>query len=147
MFLGGAQLTLTSQPQTSGTYCPGHVTFTCEGSQIIPTLLWLVNGSEETSYNFRNSHTFPQTLPPLNVDGVIATVTNVSINPPGAGTIDITSVLSVSDVSVLNGTSLQCETITGSNRSSNLLRIGVNSFSKLIDLDPEGKSSELSKWC
>ena len=122
---GGAQLTLTSEPQTSGTYCPGPVTFTCVGTQTHMSLFWLVNSSSVITYGFRDTDTFPFPLsvsPPL--DGVMATVTDASISPPGASTIDITSVLSVSDVSVLNGASLQCE---NNEIQSNMLRINAKS--------------------
>ena len=106
---GAAELILTSQPQTSGTFCPGPVTFTCVGTQIGAGLFWEVNGATLVSYGFRVTDTFPQTLMMEHpLEGVVAMVTSASINPPGASTIDITSVLSVRDVSVLNGAYLQC---------------------------------------
>ena len=122
------QLTLTSQPQTTGTYCPGPVTFTCVGIEITGLFL-LVNGSTVASYSFRVGDTFPLPLevdPPL--DGVMAEITSASFNQPGAVTIDIISELSVSDVSILNGASLQCET---AQTRSNMLRIDVDALSKL----------------
>ena len=124
-----AQLTLTSQPQTSRTYCPGPVTFTCVGTRVAATLLWEVNGSTVVTimpYGFRDTDTFPFFLsvsPPL--DGVMAAITSASSNPPGAFTIDITSVLSVGAVSILNGTSLQCVTNNVQEVQSNMLEIAV----------------------
>ena len=119
-----AQLTLTSQPQTSGTYCPGPVTFTCVGTRI-NALIWLVNDSIEIAYAFQATDMFPL---PLNfhVDGVMAVITSASFNPPAY--FDITSILNVSNVSVLNRTSLQCETSVS---QSEIFQIKVNSLSKL----------------
>ena len=129
LLIGGAQqLTLTSQPQTSGTYCPGPVTFTCVGIQIGPGLFWQMNGSIVASYGFRPTDMFPLPLsvnPPL--DGVMVTITNAAISPPGASTIDITSVLSVSDVSVLNKFPLQC---CRTYFSCNTLNIEVSKFTQ-----------------
>ena len=100
------QLTLTSQPQTSGTYCPGPVTFTCVGTQI-NALIWNVNGSRVATYIFQENDEFPYALPlDFPLDGVMAIITN-AINSSAA--FDITSLLNVNDVSVLNGTSLQCK--------------------------------------
>ena len=127
-YVGGhaQQLHLTSQPQTSGTYCPGPITFTCVGTQIGAGLFWEVNGSTVASYQFRVTDTFPQNLsvsinPTLN--GVMAEVISASINPPGSSTIDITSMLSVRNVSALNGASLYCEIVQ---LQSNVIQIEVD---------------------
>ena len=125
--IGGAQeLTLTSQPQTSGTYyCPGPVTFTCVGTQI-NALIWRVNGSNEATYVFLPTHMFPFTLnSPL--DGVMVEITSASFNSPPS--FDATSVLNVSDVSVLNETSLQC---AASLDQSDIFQIQVLTPSKLV---------------
>ena len=122
-----AQLTLTSQPQTSGTYCPRPVTFTCVGTQIAPSLFWRVNGSNVVTYVFQQDHNFPLTLninPPL--DGATVEIHNASINPPGSITIDITSVLTVVNASVLSAANLQCATSSGLNRQSNTLLVEVD---------------------
>ena len=115
-----AAIMLTSKPQTSGTYCPGPVTFTCVVTQI-NALLWLVNSSTLTTY----THKFPL---PRNfpLDGVMAEIINASFNSPPS--FDVTSVLNVNDVSVLNGTSLQCAT---SFSQSDSFHIEVNDLSKL----------------
>ena len=88
-----------------------------------------MNGSDVAMYSFRETDTYPYNLSinhPLN--GVMAMVTTASENPPGSRTFDITSVLIASDVSVLNGASLQCE-ITAT--FSNMLNVSVNSLCKL----------------
>ena len=124
ILVGGAQqLTLTSQPQASGTYCPGPVTFTCVGTQI-SALLWRVNGSTVTAYIFQCADEFPLYLN-FPLDGVMAAITSASI--VSLGCYDITSVLNVSDVSVLNRTSLQC---AASLSQSDIIHIQVNTQSK-----------------
>ena len=107
--VGSAQLTLTSEPQISGTYCPGPVIFTCVGTQIAPSLFWQVNGSVMVLYSIiHEDDNFPLTLdinPPL--DGVMALATSVSMDSPNHNiAVDITSVLIVNNMSILNGTTL-----------------------------------------
>ena len=100
------------------------------GTQIEGNLFWLVNGSDVAMYSFRETDIFPYNLSnntPL--DGVIAAVTSASENPPGSWTIDITSVLSARDTSVLNATFLWCETTIG---FSDILSVKVKSLSKLV---------------
>lgn len=100
-----------TQPQTTGAFCPGSsVNFTCVGTEIISSFSWII-GRTNSTYTFQDSHTqFPIPLaidPPL--EGVTAEVASAFCNPSITNTIDVTIVLSASDVSVLNGTSLQCE--------------------------------------
>ena len=103
--------------------CPGRpVNFTCVGSGITSSLFWLVNGSEVAAYGYRTNHEFPFVLdvdPPL--DGETAIVTDV--DGPTDNVFNITSILSVSNVTVLNGASLQCE---DSQDASNILRISLS---------------------
>lgn len=74
----------------------------------IGTLFWIVNGTTVATYGFRDSHTFPYPLPITpRVDGVTAMVISASINPNDD--FDVTSVLRVGYISILNGTSLQCQ--------------------------------------
>ena len=123
-YIGDAQqLTLTSQPQTSGTYCPGPVTFTCVGTQI-SALFWQVNGSTVTMYIFEAIQEFPLHLD-FPLDGVMAVITSASIVSMG---FDITSVLHISDMSVLNETFLQCAAPLN---QSDIIQILVNTLSKL----------------
>ena len=115
-YIGGT-LSLTSQQL--GPYCP--VNFTCVGSGITSSLFWLVNGSEVAAYGYRTNHEFPFVLdvdPPL--DGETAIVTDV--DGPTDNVFNITSILSVSNVTVLNGASLQCE---DSQDASNTLMISL----------------------
>ena len=137
--IGGPQLTLTSEPQTSGTYCPGPVTFTCVGTQIGGGLFWRVNGSTVAMYRFQDTIQYPFHLavnPPL--DSVTAVVTTVSINY-NTFQINITSQLRAGDVTVLNGAALQCESIL----QSNVLRIEVGNTSKFIIQ----KRTNLCRFC
>ena len=108
------------------------------GTQIGSGLHWrVVNGTDvyEARYSvFRDTDMFPVNLnvnPPL--DGVIAVVVSAVSSPNGTSTINITSVLNVSDVSILNVTSLQCVTPAGT-ETSNVLNV---SLSMLIDLNAQ----------
>ena len=99
-------MSLTSTPYNN---CPGPVNFTCVGTEITSSLFWLVNGSHVAYYGYRAGQEFPFVLdvdPPL--DGVTAIVTDVD-GPTDNNLFNITSILSVSNVAALNGTSLRCE--------------------------------------
>ena len=109
-----------SQPQTLGTYCPGPVIFTCVGTGIIPSLFWRVNGSTVANYAFESSHTFPRSL---NINPPLDDVTVEIVNASGLSTINVTSVLNVTDVLVLNGASLHCADVQ------------IESDTLLIDVD------------
>ena len=92
-------------------------------TQIGTSLFWIVNNTAIATYVLHD-HTFPLPVsvnPPL--DGVMVQVISVSANPNAVNTIDITSELTVNDVSVLNGASLQCEE---SRSGSNILTIQVD---------------------
>ena len=117
----GDPLSLTSQPL--GLHCPGcPVNFTCVGTGITSSLFWFVNGSEVADYGYRADHEFPFVLdidPPL--DEVTAVITDVD-GPNDNNLFNITSILSVSNVTALNGTSFQCE---DSQDASNILNISL----------------------
>ena len=112
-------ISLTSIPYNN---CPGPVNFTCVGTEITSSLFWFVNGSEVADYGYRAGQEFPFVLdvdPP--VDGVTAIITDV--DGPTDNVFNITSILSVSNVTVLNGASLQCE---NSQDASNILMISLS---------------------
>ena len=112
-------ISLTSTPYND---CPGPVNFTCVGIEITPTLFWFVNGSEVADYGYRGDHVFPFVIdidPPL--DGVTAVITEVDRTTNNL--FNITSIFSVSNVAVLNGTSLQCG---DSKNASNILMISLS---------------------
>ena len=88
-------------------HCPGPVIFTCVGTEVTPTLFWFVNGSRVATYGYNSRDVLPVDLdinPPL--DGVTAVITEV--NRITNTLFNITSIFSVNDVAVLNGSSLQC---------------------------------------
>lgn len=94
---------------------------------------WLINGSTRSLYEFQNPTATPSPLdinPPLV--NIMATV-NVSRHQSITNTFDIISILRANDVSVLNGTSIQCESSVA-NTMSNLIFIQVSNtrFSKLV---------------
>ena len=112
-------LSLTSTPYND---CPGPVNFTCVGTEVTPTLFWFVNGSQVAVYGYSSRDDFPEDLVFISpLDGVTAVVTEV--DPTTNNVFKITSILSVSNVTVLNRTSLQCG---DSNNASNTLMINLS---------------------
>ena len=119
-----ATLDLTPQPP----YCPGPVIFTCVGTEITSSLFWIVNGSEVAAYGYSSRVDLPVDLdidPPL--DGVTAVVTEVDRITNTL--FNITSIFNVSDVTVLNGASLQCG---DSNNASHPLIISMSKLASTV---------------
>ena len=103
-------LLLTSEPSSSsGTFCQGRVQFTCMGTELPIVLNWALNGSIIAAYTFSSLHTYPFPLDPTSSfpPGVVVNVTDAALNVDN--TIDITTTLDVSDVSILNQSTLYCE--------------------------------------
>ena len=114
--------TMLSLTSTSYNDCPGPVNFTCVGTEITSTLFWLVNGSLVAVYAYSSRDDLPVDLYiylPLN--GVTAAVTEVDFTTNNV--FNTTSIFSVSNVAVLNGTSLRCG---GSQNASNILMINLS---------------------
>ena len=105
---GAATLSLTSQPKPSGVYCPGPVTFTCVGTEI-GTLFWIVNDRTLATYGYRDDDNFPLTLP-LNSPPAGATVQIINASS-ARNLLNVTSIFSVDDVTVLNRSYVQCEEV------------------------------------
>ena len=123
-----SMLILVSTPY-GNYYCPGRpVSFTCVGTEITSTLFWVVNGSEVADYGYSSRIDLPVDLyidPQL--DGVTAVVTEVDRTTNTL--FNITSIFSVSDVTVLNGASLQCG---DSNNASQPLNISTSKLASTL---------------
>ena len=124
-------LVLTSEPFSSSRplFCQGHVQFTCTGTEISFVLNWVVNGSIFAAYSFASTHTYPFPLAPLPPassfpPGVVVYVNDAALSPNVANSIDITMTLDVSDVSVLDRSSLRCEDSV--QFSSNVTNVAVD---------------------
>ena len=118
--VGVKTLSLTSRPQSSGVYCPGPVTFTCVGTEI-GTLFWVVNDRTLAAYAYRSDDEFPMTLPLISTPaGAIVQITDASSE---MNLLNVTSTFTVDDVTVLNGSSVQCEEAA---IESNVIRIFVS---------------------
>lgn len=115
-----------------GSFCPsGQVNFTCETIESGGVLNWVVNDAVHSTFSFRPEVVdYPTPLTVITpLDGVVASVINATSTAYNATTniYNITSMLSVSNVSVLNGSSLDCEALAPGVRSrSNVLNIEVN---------------------
>ena len=108
-------LVLTSEPSlSSGPLCERHVQFTCTGTELPYVLHWVLNGSIFATYPFLSTHLYPFPLdpePPASSfpAGVVVNVTDAAPNRDVPTSIDITTILDASNVSVLNRSSLYCE--------------------------------------
>ena len=108
-------LVLTSEPSlSSGPLCERHVQFTGTGTEIPFVLHWVFNGSIFATYSFSSTHMYPFPLDPVPPassfpPGVVVNVAVAAPNPNVDTSIDITTILDVSDVSVLNQSSFYCE--------------------------------------
>ena len=103
--------------------------FTCTGTGITIVIEWRLNNNSVISvYRFERGHTFPRNVPlfpevPVSDNAVVVQVTNATENV-GTGTVNIISTLNISDVSLLNGSSLRCN--DGLESSSDTKDIIVN---------------------
>ena len=104
-------ITLTSDPDTNGSYCPGRVTFTCNGTNVANGLQWRINGI--TSYTFtliRDDTNFPRTVSKRN--NITIRVLSVSLGEI-LQAINIVSVLTVENVDTILEDTVSCETFSG----------------------------------
>ena len=105
------RLVLTSDPSpSSGSFCGGPVVFTCRGIDISIIQEWRLNNDTVISvYSFDFTHTFPRnvTLMP-QAPAVMVQITDAS-GMVGSTSVNTTSTLSVSDVSILNESFLHCQ--------------------------------------
>ena len=84
--------------------------FTCNATGISVVLFWKLNNQSIASYTFlTDSHRYPHSLNlTINLPGTNATVNSATTF--GAGnSINVVSTLSVSNVAVLNGGTIQCQ--------------------------------------
>ena len=109
-------LVLTSEPSlSSGPLCERHVQFTCTGTELPYVLHWVLNDSIFAIYPFSSTHLYPFPLDPVPPasssfpPGVVVNVTSAALNPNVPTSIDISTILDISDVSVLDRSSLYCE--------------------------------------
>ena len=117
-------LELTSEPSSSARpFCPGHVQFTCTGTELPVVLRWVLNDTIIATFTFQPTLTYPFPLDPTTSfpPGVVINVTSAANN---VNSINITTILDVSDVSVLNRSSLYCEDSANISRS-NVINIEV----------------------
>ena len=119
-------LVVTSVPASSSEpYCPGPVLFTCNATDISAVLRWELNDNSIGEYTFDQTDRYPLDLtvtsPLIDSIQVISATRDENSN-----SLDIISTLRVSNVSVLNGTSVHCEDSLG--RESNEAIISVVSL-------------------
>ena len=99
----GKSLTLTAPYNVS--FCPGHVVFNCNGTQI---LKWRVNDTDVGGYSFDPDHssTYPKNVS-TSLPGVEIEIINGVLNQDNTATSDINSTFRA-DASILRGSTIQC---------------------------------------
>ena len=117
-----AQLILNaSSARGSGSFCPGPEQFTCSGTETAILFYWTLNGVRISTYLYDTGHEFPRNLTLMDTSLPIE-IQVVNASQIGLG-INIVSTLTVSDVSNLNGASLQCQDAL--DRESNVINVTV----------------------
>ena len=86
------------------------------GTEIGPNFWGVVNGDRVTNIAFRSTDTYPDVA---MLDGVIAEIRSASADQSNL-IVNITSVLSVSNMSILNGATVRCEDLMTSSESLNI---------------------------
>ena len=107
-------LVVTSVPSSSEPYCPGPVLFICNATDII-NINWELNDTSIGEYRFSIMDRYPLNL--TVTSPLIDSIQVISATILYVNSFDIVSTLRVSDVSVLNGSSIHCEDQLG--RESN----------------------------
>ena len=109
-FVGAQFVVLTSDPDTNGSYCPGRVTFTCNGTNVANGLLWIINGKVNLSFFLMPAdNNFPRTVSERN--NVIITVIRASLvaNSPA---INLVSTLTVDRLNPILYSNVYCQFFT-----------------------------------
>ena len=113
MFFAGAQLVLTSDPDSNGSYCPGPVTFTCIGTSVSNGVSWVINDTTIYTYNFQPHREMFETI----VSNFTVAVVNASV--ASSSSINIIFTLKADTVNSILGSIVSCRTFCCS--SSNLV--------------------------
>ena len=121
-------LDLTSGLNSSReTFCPGQMVFTCTATDISVLFRWELDDISICSYAYRSTHVYPLNLTVSSA--LIDSIQIISATVDG-NSLDLVSTLRVSDLSVLNGSSLHCEDAL--QRESNAIDIVVSSIGNHI---------------
>ena len=110
MHAGAASLSLTSEPQTSGMYCPGPVNLTCVGTEI-GSLFWLVNGQVLATYAYRSGDEFRVPLTPTLSSPPTGYTFQITSASSEMNLLNVTAVFSIENITALNGSSVECEEV------------------------------------
>lgn len=113
---------MTSIPELSddfSTICPGMITFTCTGDG--PSLTWVINGTHQETYTYRQSDILPLSMgtriPGVQIQVISARHHNDFMS------INITSTLS-GPASNLKGLPIQCVSSMGWSRTLTIGHVG-----------------------
>ena len=109
----GAQfIILTSMPDTNGSYCPGQVTFTCNGTNVANGLGWVLNGILYNTFTLMcGDNNFPQLISERN--NITISIIRASPVDNSLG-INVVSTLSVESLHPILNDYVTCTTFSGS---------------------------------
>ena len=111
-----------------GQFCPGPVTFKCDGIGSNLNIKWVLNDTEISDYVFSPTDEYPHVLSfpsSLNASGEVI----YAIHDSNESSIDFSMTLIVWNVSVLNEMSLFCKEVS---LKSNNLTISIFNEGKLL---------------
>ena len=110
--VGAHELNLVSNPNTNGSYCPGRITFICNGTNVANGLQWLINGNVNNTFILEPGDTkFPRTVSVTNDITIMVISASPVENSLG---INVLSVLSVESLYPILDDAISCRTLSGS---------------------------------
>ena len=124
-------ITLTSDPDTNGSYCPGRVIFTCNGTSVANGLEWVLNGMIHNIFTLTfGDSDFPRRVSSDSSNITIRVISaNIAEHFQG---IDIVSVLSVISLNPIQDNTVSCQTLSGSSSHFVVGKRGNNSFTMIL---------------
>ena len=127
LHVGAQCITLTSEPDTNGSYCPGQVTFTCIGTNVANGLDWVLNGTVYNTFTLmRDDNNFPRLISERNNVSISIISASLVENSPGINLVSTFSVESLNPI--LNGY-ISCETLS---RSSSQFLVAAKGNNDII---------------
>ena len=124
LVVGAQLLILTSAPDTNGSYCPGRVTFTCNGTSVANGLEWIITETLHNTFILNPGDTnFPRTV--SDVNNITIRIIRASPVENSIG-IDIVSTLSVECLNPILNDYISCRTLFGSSSLFLVLAKGNN---------------------
>ena len=122
-------LTLRSDPDTNGSYCPGRIIFTCAGTNVANGLQWLINGTVYDTFTLiRGDTNFPRRISDRNNINISVISATPVINSLG---INIVFVLTVESLDPIQDDTISCQSLSRQT-SSFLVHVKGNDYMYVV---------------